>query len=128
MSTILVVEDEPLIRDVLVAVLADEGYSVVTAGDGQAALEVLTREVPDLVLMDVMMPRLDGPATYRVIRSHAHLDQLPVILMSAVARPMDLDPAITAFLRKPFDVDDLLPLIESVLSRPQDGSAQAGSA
>jgi two-component system response regulator MprA len=128
MSTILVVEDEPLIRDVLEAVLADEGYTVVTAGDGQAALEVLTQGVPDLVLMDVMMPRMDGPTTYQVIRSHAHLALLPVILMSAVARPADLDPAITAFLRKPFDVDDLLPLIARVLASRQDQPAEAGAA
>jgi CheY-like chemotaxis protein len=116
MSTILVVDDEPLIRDVLVAVLGDEGYTVLTAGDGLAALEVIAQEVPDLVLMDVMMPRLDGPATCQAIRAHTHLDQLPVILMSAMSRPRNLDPAIVAFLRKPFDVDELLPLVARVLT------------
>ena len=116
MSTILVVEDEPLIRDVLEAVLADEGYTVVTAGDGQAALEVLTQGVPDLVLMDVMMPRMDGPAAFRAMREHAHGDGLPVILMSAMAEPADIDPEITTFLRKPLDLEQMLALVSRLLT------------
>jgi CheY-like chemotaxis protein len=116
MNTILVVDDEPLIRDVVVDLLRDEGYAVVIADDGHAALEVFQREAPAPVLMDVMMPRMDGRAAFRAMRAHAHGDGLPVILMSAMAEPADLDLEITAFLRKPLDLDELLALIARLLT------------
>ena len=70
MITILVVDDEPLIRDVVVDLLRDEGYVVVTADDGLAALEMVQQEAPRLVVMDVMMPRMDGRAAFRAMRDH----------------------------------------------------------
>ena len=116
MSTILVVDDEPFIKDAVADALRDEGYAVLTADDGRAALEVVQQEAPSLVLMDVMMPRMDGRAAFRAMREHAHGDGLPVILMSAMAEPADLDPEITAFLRKPLDLDHLLTLIARLLT------------
>jgi two-component system response regulator MprA len=114
-TTILVVDDEPLIRDVLVDLLRDEGYAVVTADDGLAALEVVLGEAPALVLMDVMMPRMDGCAAFRAMRGHLQGDGLPIVLMSAMAEPADLDPEIAAFLRKPVDLEDLLALVARLL-------------
>ena len=115
-STILVVDDEPLIRDVLVEVLRDQGYVVVTANDGLSALEMVRQATPALVLMDVMMPRLDGRAALRAMRDHGSSDDVPVILMSAMAKPADLDSEITAFLRKPVDLQQLLALVAGLLS------------
>ena len=115
MTTILVVDDEPLIRDVLVDLLRDEGYAVVTADDGLAALEVVLEEAPALVLMDVMMPRMDGCAAFRAMRGHLQGDGLPIVLMSAMAEPADLDAEIAAFLRKPVDLEDLLALVARLL-------------
>ena len=116
MITILVVDDEPLIRELVAMLLEDEGYTVVTADDGRAALEVVQQEAPALVLMDVMMPRMDGRAAFRAMREHAHGNGLPVILMSAMAEPADLDPEITAFLRKPLDLDQMLALVARLLT------------
>ena len=116
MSTILVVDDEPLIRDVVVDLLHDEGYAVVTADDGLAAVEMVQQEAPGLVLMDVMMPRMDGRAAFQAMREHAHGGGLPVVLMSAMVEPADLDPEITAFVRKPLDLDHLLTLIARLLT------------
>ena len=116
MITILVVDDEPLIREAVVDALRDEGYTVLSADDGRAALEVVQQEAPSLVLMDVMMPRMDGRAAFHAMREHAHGDGLPVILMSAMAEPADLDREITAFLRKPLDLDHLLTLIAGLLT------------
>jgi two-component system, OmpR family, response regulator MprA len=116
MSTILVVDDEPFIKDAVADALRDEGYAVLTADDGRAALEVVQQEAPSLVLMDVMMPRMDGRSAFRAMRAHAHGDGLPIILMSAMAEPADLDPEITAFLRKPLDLDHLLTLIAGLLT------------
>ena len=114
--TILVVDDEPLIRDVIVDLLRDEGYTVVTADDGRVALELVQREAPGLVLMDVMMPRMDGRAAFRAMRDHGHGDGLPIVLMSAMAEPADLDPGITAFVRKPIDMDGLVALVARLLT------------
>ena len=116
MITILVVDDEPVIREVVAMLLEDEGYTVLTADDGHAALDVFQREAPSLVLMDVMMPRMDGQAAFRAMRQHAHGNGLPVILMSAMAEPADLDPGITAFLRKPLDLEQMLALVSRLLT------------
>lgn len=115
MTTILVVDDESLIRDVLVTVLRDEGYAVVTADDGLAALELVQQQAPALVLMDVMMPRMDGRMAFRAMRDHAPGNGLPIVLMSAMAEPADLDSEISAFLRKPVDLEDLLALVARLL-------------
>lgn len=114
--TILVVDDEPPIRDVLVAVLQDQGHAVVTANDGQAAPEMVQHVPPALILMDVMMPRLDGRAAFRALRDRGSGDHVPVILMSAMARPADLDAEVAAFLRKPIDLQELLALVARVLA------------
>src|SRR3954453_500517 len=116
MSTILVVDDEPLIRDVLVDVLRDEGYEVVTADDGHAAVEVFQQAAPCLVLMDVMMPRMDGPNAVRAMREHVQGAHLCVILMSATVEPADLDPGVRAFLRKPLNLEQLLRLVARLLT------------
>jgi CheY-like chemotaxis protein len=66
--------------------------------------------------MDVMMPRMDGHAAFQAMRDHAQGDDLCVILMSAMAEPADLDLAVTAFLRKPLDLERLLALIARLLT------------
>jgi len=109
-GVVLIVDDERYIVDLLSDLLEDEGYEVLRAADGQAALDVLDRHQPDLVVADVMMPRIDGVRLLSIIREHDK--ELPVILMSAAVTPrMDGVP----FLPKPFDIDDLLALIEAKL-------------
>lgn len=109
-GVVLIVDDERYIVDLLSDLLEDEGYEVLRAADGQAALDVLDRHQPDLVVADVMMPRIDGVRLLSIIREHDK--ELPVILMSAAVTPrMDGVP----FLPKPFDIDDLLALVEEKL-------------
>jgi CheY-like chemotaxis protein len=112
MRRILIVDDEPLIREVLAEVLADEGYAVHSAADGQEAVEAVSVETPDLVITDVLMPRLSGWELLDRVRQHHPL--LPVIVISAVgqraARPERLSDH-TVFLAKPFALDDLLALV-----------------
>jgi CheY-like chemotaxis protein len=112
-KTILVVDDEPVIREVLAALFASEGYVVRTAADGQAALEAIATERPDLVLSDIAMPRLDG---WGMVEGLRLIDaSVPIILMSAAQR---FRPAADVeFIAKPFDVDVLLALVERALAR-----------
>ncbi len=114
---ILVVDDEPTIRDVVVALLEDEGYAVVAAHTGLRALELLPLERPDLVIMDVMMPGLDGREVFRRMRESVDGHAPPVVMMSAAVGRDFLDSTVAAFLPKPFDLTDLLDTIERVLRR-----------
>jgi CheY-like chemotaxis protein len=109
--TVLVVEDEPAIREVVADLLEGEGYAVRQAADGLEALDELEVDDVDLVLSDVRMPRLDGPALARRLRRHG--SAVPVVLMSAVDVEVDL-PGV-GFLPKPFDRDHLLHAIGSAL-------------
>ena len=109
--TVLVVEDEPAIREVVADLLEDEGYAVRQAADGLEAIDELEVDGVDLVLSDVRMPRLDGPALARRLRRHGYA--VPVVLMSAVGVEVDL-PGV-GFLPKPFDRDHLLHAIGSAL-------------
>jgi CheY-like chemotaxis protein len=114
-TTILVVDDEPLIVDVLAEVLQDEGYDVVRAYDGHGALAAVEGDAPGLVLMDVMMPGMNGHDAYRAIRAHARGQGIPVVLMSAAVKPSLVDPGVSAFLPKPIDLDKLLGLVARLL-------------
>ena len=118
MPTILVADDEPMILDLVVEVLRLEGYATLAARDGLEALELLARGRPDLVLMDVMMPGLDGRAVVRRMRERPELDGVPVILMSA-ARPVDPAALGVAFLPKPFDLDRLLGAVSAAVGGPR---------
>jgi CheY-like chemotaxis protein len=123
--TVLVVDDEPALRAVVRVVLGDEGYAVLEAPHGPAMLELLARERADLVLLDVMMPGGDGRAAYRELRDRADLPNVPVVMMSAAVRPDELDPSISAFLRKPFDLDHLLALVATLIGPSHaDGPAK----
>ncbi len=111
-QTILVVDDERAIVSLLADVLEDEGYHVRRAYDGRAALEDVDRAPPDLVLADMMMPRLGGAGLVAQLRERG--DETPVVLMSAVYADVDL-PGVT-FIRKPFDLERVLSVIDRSLA------------
>lgn len=114
-AKILVVDDETTIRHLLVELLGDEGYTVLAASNGRAAAEIVERDPPDLIVMDVMMPELDGLATLRLLRTLPGAKAVPVVLMSA-ARHVSADGAsAVAFVPKPFDLDDLLGVVARML-------------
>ena len=109
-QTILVVDDEQFIVSLLTEILEEEGYRVRVAGDGEAALAEISRARPDLVVADIMMPRLNGLSLAASLRSLPV--PIPVVLMSAAVTPRHQ--GIT-FLPKPFDIDDLLRVVDGVL-------------
>jgi response regulator NasT len=116
---VVIAEDEALIRLDLAEMLAEEGYDVVgQAGDGQTAVELAERLRPDLVVLDVKMPRLDGIAAAQRI---AEQRIAPVVILTAFSQ-RDLverarDAGAMAYLVKPFDKSDLLPAVEMAVSR-----------
>jgi CheY-like chemotaxis protein len=119
-TVVLVVDDEVLLVELLRAALEEEGYDVRTAPDGQAAWEAVAAARPDVVLTDVMMPRLDGWGLYRALQAEAAYRDIPVVLMSAGAQLQGQaagpggaggDRRPPRVLRKPFELAELVALL-----------------
>ena len=123
--TILAVDDEPLNLRLLEAVLAPRGHTVLRAGSGAECLEVLSRRAVDLVLLDVVMPGLDGYEVCRRIRAEERTAFLPVVMITASdaqQRVVALETGADDFVRKPFDTSELLARVASLgrIKRYQD--------
>jgi CheY-like chemotaxis protein len=122
MATILVVEDNELSRDALSRRLARRGYRVVLAADGAQAIEVARAERPDLILMDLGLPRIDGWEATRQLKADATTHRIPIIVLSAHAMTNDRDKALQAggdeFDTKPIRFQALLDKVEALLATP----------
>jgi CheY-like chemotaxis protein len=125
--TILIVDDEFDIVDVLGDLLTAEGYQVVTASNGREGL-VRLREAPvDLVLLDCMMPVVDGPEMLRLMREEQSIPKIPVIMMSAAeVRRQVQDLGCSAFLKKPFDLNTLLETVARLVDEARNKKSSAG--
>jgi DNA-binding response OmpR family regulator len=117
-KTVLVVDDEPIVREVVVRYLEREGYETLEASDGDAARDALARTSPDLILLDVMLPGTDGLELCRWIRSAS---QVPVIMLTARGEEADrivgLELGADDYVTKPFSPRELAARVKSVLRR-----------
>jgi DNA-binding response OmpR family regulator len=118
MATILVVDDEPIVREVIVRYLERDGHRTLEAGDGDRARELLERDLPNLVVLDVMLPGMDGLSLCRWIRSRS---ELPVILLTARGEEADrivgLELGADDYVTKPFSPRELAARVRTVLRR-----------
>src|SRR5687767_8123951 len=118
MATVLVVDDESIVRGVVVKYLRREGYRTLEAGDGDAALALVEHEQPDLVVLDLMLPGLDGLALCRRIRARS---ELPVIMLTARVEEADrivgLELGADDYVTKPFSPRELAARVKTVLRR-----------
>ena len=127
-SKILLADDDPDVIEVISMLLEDEGYEIIAAKDGSEALEKIRSRDPDLVILDLLMPRVDGFAVFNSLREpeYASWSQIPVIVLTSVreevsrrryeletGRSMDY----AAYLEKPVDPDELLETVSSLLPR-----------
>ncbi len=119
-GTILIVDDEPLGRQTLKALLIAEGHHLIFARDGQEALSLAVESIPDLVLLDVMMPRLDGFEVCRALRTHPMLAQVPIIFVTALdddeSRLRGLQAGADEFVSKPINKIELRTRVRNVLA------------
>ena len=127
MGTVLVVDDEPVVRDVVVRYLEQEGYRTLQASDGETARELIECETPRLVVLDLMLPGTDGLALCRWIRARS---QLPVIMVTALAEEADrlagLELGADDYLTKPFSPRELVARVNAVLRRASAPSVPGG--
>jgi DNA-binding response OmpR family regulator len=118
MTTVLVVDDEPIVRDVVIRYLEREGYDTLAADDGETARTVIERTPPDLVVLDVMLPGTDGLSLCRWIRSRG---DLPVIMLTARGEEADrivgLELGADDYVTKPFSPRELAARVRTVLRR-----------
>lgn len=115
---VLVVDDVPAVRAFLQLALAEQGYQVVLAGDGRTALQMAREAQPDLILLDWVMPRMDGAQVLRALQRDPQLRQVPVVLMtgSVGVDEIAVEFGVRWVLEKPFGVADLLLTLEEALS------------
>jgi CheY-like chemotaxis protein len=119
MTTILVVDDEPLISMVLKEALEDEHYRVLTAANGKQGLERLIEEQADIVLLDMMMPVMSGAAMLRAMAAHPNLRGIPAIILSSLpeATIRAKTEFVAAILQKPYTAEEVLRAIKQVLGK-----------
>ena len=118
-KTVLVVEDEPAIRGLLSLTLESERYRVATAQDGQEALSRIRDRKPDAILLDLLLPGVDGWTVMRSIEHDGRGAQIPIIAISAGDRRATVgEHGVKAFLSKPFDLETLLVVLEEILEQP----------
>ncbi len=123
MKTILLVDDEHAILDALSGILEDEGFRVVTAGNGREALARMEERPPDAALVDVMMPVMDGRELLRELQGDVRWRHIPVVMMSAVPQAiLERDAPLTCagFFQKPFDLWRLIGRLRELARREGD--------
>ncbi len=108
MRSVLIIDDEDDIREVAALSLeATAGWKILTASSGSEGIEVAVAHQPDAILMDVMMPGVDGPTTYRIMKENPAISHIPVLLLTAKVQGVDkrrfADLGVAAILFKPFD-------------------------
>lgn len=123
MQKVLVVDDEPQILDVVSKYLSREGFQIATARDGEAALSAFTLNKPDLVVLDLMLPKVDGLEVFRRLRT---VSAIPVIMLTAKGDETDrivgLELGADDYITKPFSPRELVARVKAVLRRARTGS------
>ncbi|MGD2048779.1 MAG: response regulator [Chloroflexota bacterium] len=119
-QSVLVVDDEPTARSMLRLILVRAGFEVLEAKDGYEALEQVKRYIPDLMLLDIMMPGMDGFTVCETLREQERTADLPIIMLSARADPESINTGLrvgaTKYLTKPVTPDELTRHVREVLS------------
>jgi PAS domain S-box-containing protein len=120
---VLVVDDDPAVHDVLAATLGKEGYQIIHARDGIEALNILRTSPPDIVTLDVMMPKLDGWSVLGIMKSEPQLADIPVIMLTIVDhRNLGFSLGASEYMTKPIDRNRLVALIQKFAATRKDGT------
>jgi len=118
---ILIVDDEPDVASLLTLLLRSQGYEAVVASDGRQGLELARKENPDLIILDIMLPGLDGYKIARMLKFDESYSHIPIIMLTAKVQEKDkalgLETGADEYLTKPFDTQLLLKKVKEILER-----------
>jgi len=130
MSKILIVDDEQDIVELLSYNLQKEGFSIVKAYDGEAALVLVRSEKPDLMILDLMLPKMNGLDVCKAIRRNPETVNLPIIMLTAKGDEIDkiigLEVGADDYITKPFSIKELIARVRAILRRMQDNDNKTG--
>jgi two-component system cell cycle response regulator DivK len=119
-KTILIVEDEPRNMKLLHDLLQRFGYEIIEASDGEQGVKIAGEKIPDLILMDIMMPKMDGLEATRIIKADEKTKHIPIIALTSYAMKGDREKTIEAgcdgYIAKPIDIKEVLKAIEHYLT------------
>ena len=120
---VLIAEDEETIVESLSFLMEKEGYDVSVATDGQTAIKMIARDIPDMVLLDVMMPCCDGFEVVRAVRADPKTKPIPIMMLTAKTREVDrrkgLELGVDDFVTKPFSTRDVVSRVKALLERTE---------
>lgn len=122
MAKILVCDDEKDVVELISFLLEKDGYDVITAKNGREALEVVAKNIPDLILLDVMMPEMDGYTVQTRLQEDPNTKSIPIIILTAKGQMRDvfaMSSNVVAYMEKPFDPKSLRQKIQESLSKPK---------
>jgi len=121
MARILIAEDEPDIRELVAFTLRFAGHEVITTSNGEEALQQANQVIPDLILMDVRMPRMTGFEACRAMKTNPTLKDIPVVFLSAKGQDSEIQSGLDAgaeeYILKPFALDQLTERVKAILSK-----------
>ena len=119
-AKILVVDDDAISLELMEAMLVPNGYEIITANDGSKAVAIIVEQKPDLILLDIMMPGLDGYSTLTKIKENKTISKIPVVMLTAMGFQLNKELALrfgaVGYITKPVDLDELLKTISRLLS------------
>ena len=116
---ILIIDDDIYMRNLLNKLLKRKGYETALAEDGQEGVAIAKQMHPDLIILDVVMPRMDGLTASKLIKNYKPLSRVPIIFLSAAASEKDtqaaVDTGVEVYITKPFDVNNLINIVQDML-------------
>lgn len=126
---VLAADDDPALLAMLADNLSMAGYDVTTAGDGRAAIDTALRERPDLIILDLTLPDMDGMEVIRALRAHVLTREVAIVLLTAVRAPTAVETGFASgaddYITKPFAISHLLARVQTWLLRREDRQARA---
>lgn len=117
MAKILIVDDDKYIIEIVKIALEIKGYEIISAFEGEEALDKAMHEFPDLILLDLLMPKMDGWEVYKRLKEYSKTTHLPIIIMSALEEEIGIieEMQVEDYIEKPFDVNELVNRVMNIL-------------
>jgi DNA-binding response OmpR family regulator len=124
-SKVLIVDDEKDILELVGLILSEQGMIVLQAQDGLSALEIARKEKPDLILLDIMMPEIDGWEVLKILKIEEHTKDIPVAMLTCKTETRDkvlgIQEGAVDYITKPFAPEDLIVRVQDMLARKREG-------